>query len=158
MGEERARLGLHCLSNRARYSCGVPDENKRETADALMRSAELEFERERARWQRDHEKHRFIRLLSFSFFSFVILGALVALFLALSRANEMRNDRAASRLPSPIPHLNPLPEGEGADERFADGHADAKAAGQTGTVRLHLGNRFTEPYNLLAKYYCCRLH
>jgi hypothetical protein len=79
----------------------VPDEDKRETAEELMRAAELEFAAERARWERAREKGRLIRLLSFSFLSLVVLGCLVALFLALSRANEMRSQRPSSPVPSP---------------------------------------------------------
>jgi hypothetical protein len=79
----------------------VPDEDKDETVEAVLHSAELEFAAERARWARDREKHRLIRLLSFSFLSLVVLGGLVALFLALSRANEMHSQRPSSPIPSP---------------------------------------------------------
>jgi hypothetical protein len=94
-------VGLHCREKRAGYCCGVPEEDKRETADAFMRSAELEFAAERARWERDRAKHRLIRLLSFSFLSLVVLGGLVALFLVLSRANEVRRARPSRPAPSP---------------------------------------------------------
>src|SRR5438067_4269135 len=40
--EQRLALRLHCLPKRPRYSCGMPDEDKPETADALMRAIELE--------------------------------------------------------------------------------------------------------------------
>jgi hypothetical protein len=79
----------------------VPEEDKRETADSFLRSAEMEFAAERARWERDREKHRLVRLLSFSFLSLVVLGGLVALFLAFSRANEMRSHGPPSPTPSP---------------------------------------------------------
>jgi hypothetical protein len=66
-----------------------------------MRLVEQELDWERMRWQRNREKQRTIRLLSFSFLSLVIFGSLVALVLALSRANELRGERGL--LPSPSP-------------------------------------------------------
>lgn len=74
----------------------MPPEDKRERADALMRAVEIELAQKRARWNRDREKHRTVRLLSFSFLSLVILAALIALFLMLSRANQIRSDRTLS--------------------------------------------------------------
>jgi hypothetical protein len=66
-----------------------------------MRLVEQELDWERMRWQRNREKQRTIRLLSFSFLSLVIFGSLVALVLALSRANELRGERGLSPSPSP---------------------------------------------------------
>jgi hypothetical protein len=107
VGKKRTALRLHCRGKTARYSCGVTPEDKGESPDALMRSVEQQLTQERLRWEREREKHRVIRLLSFSFLSLVILGALVALFLALSRANEMRGNRDLSRSPTPTPQSFP---------------------------------------------------
>lgn len=92
----------------ARYFGEVAEEDKREPAETFMRSVELEFEQKRARWERDRARHRAIRLISFSAISVLILAALVALFLAFSRANEMRSTRSPAKLsgspaPSPFP-------------------------------------------------------
>jgi hypothetical protein len=51
VSEEPSVLGLHWLRKTARYSCGVPQENKEETPDALMRSIENELAEKRARWR-----------------------------------------------------------------------------------------------------------
>jgi hypothetical protein len=102
---------LDCIEceKRARYSCDVPEEDKRETADALIGRVEQELSEKRQAWQRDREKQRTICLLSFSFLSLVILAALIALFLMLSRANEMRNERSSlpSGTASPSPQSAP---------------------------------------------------
>ena len=81
----------------------MPEEDKRETPEALIRRVEQELAEKRAGWQRDREKQRTLRLLSFSFLSLIILAALIALFLVLSRANEMREERRPSRASTGVP-------------------------------------------------------
>jgi hypothetical protein len=78
----------------------VPDKDKRETAEAFIRSIEVELTAKRARWERNRERHRAIRLISFSLLSLVILAALLALWFTMSRANEMREERHPSPSPS----------------------------------------------------------
>jgi hypothetical protein len=103
VSEERSALGLHWFRKTARYSCGVPEEDKEETSDALMRSIEIELAEKRTRWQRDREKYRLVRLLAFSFLSLVIIAGLVVLFLIFSRAGELRHPRA-----TPTPNSFPV--------------------------------------------------
>jgi hypothetical protein len=85
----------------------VSEENKRETAEAFIRSIETELAERRARWERDRERRQAIRLISFSFLSLVILGALLALWLTFSRANEVRSERHLS--PSASASASPRP-------------------------------------------------
>ena len=80
----------------------MPDEDKRETADALMRSVEQELALKRQQWQRDRQKQHSGRLVFFSLLSLLILAALIALFFVLTRANEMREQRAR-----PVINTNP---------------------------------------------------
>jgi heme/copper-type cytochrome/quinol oxidase subunit 3 len=89
-----------------RYSCAVPEEDKDETADALVRTIEQELAAKRLEWERDRGKQRSVRLLAFSFLSLVIFGGLLALFFVLSRANEIREQQ-----PKPSPTPLPLPIG-----------------------------------------------
>ena len=85
----------------------MPDEDKPETADALMRAIELELAQKRRGWEREREKFRTLRLLSFSFVSLVILGVLLALFVFFSRAGEMRNQRSRPAVEVASPHSSP---------------------------------------------------
>jgi hypothetical protein len=85
----------------------VPDEDKRETADAFLRSIELELAGKRARRERDRERHRTIRLLSFSFLSLVILAALLVLWFTFSRANEMPGEHHPSPGATASPRSSP---------------------------------------------------
>jgi hypothetical protein len=85
----------------------VSEENKRETAEAFIRSIEVELAGKRARRERDRERRQAIRLISFSFLSLVILGALLALWFTFSRANEVRSERRLS--PSPSASASPRP-------------------------------------------------
>lgn len=87
----------------------MPEEDKRESSDPLLRSLDLEFAQKRGLWERDREKQRTIRLLAFSFLSLVILAALVALFLVFSRANEMREERTSSPSATAIPSPQSFP-------------------------------------------------
>ncbi|MGI9114510.1 MAG: hypothetical protein ACR2FX_05655 [Chthoniobacterales bacterium] len=81
----------------------MPEEDKRETDDALMRSIEQELEAKRQQWERAREKQRNVRMLAFSFLSLVIMGGLMALFFVFSRANEVWEQRALSPSATPIP-------------------------------------------------------
>jgi cytoskeletal protein RodZ len=85
----------------------VSEENKRETAEAFIRSIEVELAGKRARRKRDRERRQAIRLISFSFLSLVILGALLALWFTFSRANEVRSERRPS--PSSSASASPRP-------------------------------------------------
>jgi hypothetical protein len=72
--------------------------------DEGMRALENEFAAKRAEWQRNREKFRLLRLLSFSLLSLVIIGGLIAFSVVFTRVNEIRDERLAlSPSPSPSP-------------------------------------------------------
>ena len=78
------------------------DKNK---ADAeITRSLETEFAEQRAEWQRNREKFRLLRLLSFSLLSLVIIGGLIAFSIIFTRVNEIRDER---HVLSPSPTASP---------------------------------------------------
>jgi len=71
-------------------------EEKDTSAEALARTLELELAQKRLHWQRDREKYRTLRVLSFGFLFIIILAGLVAFFFFFSRTNEMREQRPQS--------------------------------------------------------------
>ena len=80
------------------------DTDKGKADDETMRSLETEFAAKRAEWQRNREKFRLLRLLSFSLLSLVIIGGLIAFSVVFTRVNEIRDERLAlSPSPSPSP-------------------------------------------------------
>ena len=80
------------------------DTDKGKADDETMRSLETEFAAKRAEWQRNREKFRLLRLLSFSLLSLVIIGGLIAFFAVFARVNEIRDERHAL---SPSPSASP---------------------------------------------------
>jgi hypothetical protein len=76
-------------------------EEKDTNAEALARALELELAQKRLHWQRDREKYRTLRVLSFGFLFIVILAGLIAFFFFFSRTNGTREQR-----------LQPLPAAE----------------------------------------------
>ena len=83
----------------------VPDDtDKGKADDETMRSLETEFAAKRAEWQRNREKFRLLRLLSFSLLSLVIIGGLIAFFVVFARVNEIRDERHGL---SPSPTASP---------------------------------------------------
>jgi len=80
------------------------DTDKGKADDETMRSLETEFAAKRAEWQRNREKFRLLRLLSFSLLSLVIIGGLIAFFALFTRVNEIRDERHAL---SPSPSASP---------------------------------------------------
>ena len=79
-------------------------EEKNTHAEALARALELELTQKRLHWQRDREKYRTLRVLSFGFLFVIILAGLIALFFFFSRTNEMREQRPQ---PSPAAEESP---------------------------------------------------
>ena len=79
----------------------MPDDTGK-ADDETIRALESEFAAKRAEWQRNGEKFRLLRLLSFSFISLVIIGGLIAFSVVINRVNEIRDDRL-DRSPSPSP-------------------------------------------------------
>ena len=73
-------------------------EEKDTSAEALTRALELELAQKRLHWQRDREKYRTMRVLSFGFLFIIILAGLIAFFFFFSRTNGMRDQR-----PQPSP-------------------------------------------------------
>ena len=69
------------------------DTDKGKADDETMRSLETEFAAKRAEWQRNREKFRLLRLLSFSLLSLVIIGGLIAFSIIFTRVNEVRDER-----------------------------------------------------------------
>ena len=65
-------------------------EEKDTSAEALARALELELAQKRLHWQRDREKYRTLRVLSFGLLFVIILAGLIAIFFFFSRTNEMR--------------------------------------------------------------------
>jgi hypothetical protein len=76
-------------------------EEKDISAEALARALELELAQKRLHWQRDREKYRTLRVLSFGFLFIVILAGLIAFFFFFSRTNGMREQ---------VPQLSPSAE------------------------------------------------
>ena len=74
-------------------------EQKDTSAEALARALELELAQKRLHWQRDREKYRTLRVLSFGFLFVIILAGLIAFFFFFSRTNEMREQPPQ---PSPV--------------------------------------------------------
>jgi len=85
------------------YSFGVPKEEGK-AEEELMRALELELAQKRFRWQRDREKYRTLRLLSFSFLSLVILAGVAGLFFFFTRAKDAREQHAATPAPALSAH------------------------------------------------------
>ena len=79
-------------------------EEKNTHAEALTRALELELAQKRLHWQRDREKYRTLRVLSFGFLFVIILAGLIALFFFFSRTNDMREQR-----PQPSPAVEESP-------------------------------------------------
>jgi len=73
-------------------------EEKDTSAEALARALELELAQRRLHWQRDREKYRTLRVLSFGFLFVIILAGLIAFFFFFSRTNGMHEQR-----PQPSP-------------------------------------------------------
>ena len=73
-------------------------EEKNTSAEALARALELELVQKRLHWQRDREKYRTLRGLSFGFLFIIILAGLIAFFFFFLRTNGMREQR-----PQPSP-------------------------------------------------------
>jgi len=71
-------------------------EEKDPSAEALARALELELTQKRLHWQRDREKYRTVRVLSFGFLFIIILAGLIAFFFFFSRTNEMREQHPQS--------------------------------------------------------------
>ena len=93
------------LPKPGRYSSAVlEDMDQGKADDDTVRSLETEFAAKRAEWQRNREKFRLLRLLSFSLLSLVIIGGLIAFSIIFTRVNEMRDERHAL---SPSPTLSP---------------------------------------------------
>ena len=82
----------------------LEDIDKGKADDDTVRSLETEFAAKRTEWQRNREKFRLLRLLSFSLLSLVIIGGLIAFSVIFTRVNEMRDERHAL---SPSPTLSP---------------------------------------------------
>jgi flagellar basal body-associated protein FliL len=70
----------------------------------LARALELELAQKRLHWQRDREKYRTLRVLSFGFLFVIILAGLIAFFFFFSRTNEMHEQRPQ---PSPAAEESP---------------------------------------------------
>ena len=73
-------------------------EEKNTSAEALAHALELELAQKRLHWQRDREKYRTMRVLSFGFLFIIILAGLIAFFFFFSCTNGMRDQR-----PQPSP-------------------------------------------------------
>jgi hypothetical protein len=81
----------------------MPEEKDKST-EALARALELELTQKRLHWQRDREKYRTLRVLSFGFLFIIILAGLVAFFFFFSHTNGMREQRLQ---PSPATEESP---------------------------------------------------
>ena len=79
-------------------------EEKDTSAEALARALELELAQKRQHWQRDREKYRTLRVLSFGFLLMIILAGLIAFFFFFSRTNEMREQGPQSSPAAESPH------------------------------------------------------
>jgi len=80
----------------------LEDTDKNKADGEITRSLETEFAAKRAEWQRNREKFRLLRLLSFSLLSLVIIGGLIAFSIIFTRVNEIREGGTCSH-----PHLRP---------------------------------------------------
>jgi hypothetical protein len=78
-------------------------EEKETSAEALARALELELAQKRLHWQRDREKYRTLRVLSFGFLFIVILAGLIAFFF-FSRTNGVREQRPQPSPATESPH------------------------------------------------------
>ena len=78
-------------------------EEKNTSAEALARALELELAQKRLHWQRDREKYRTLRVLSFAFLFIVILAGLIGFFFFFSRAKDVRDQNPAAS-PALSPH------------------------------------------------------
>ena len=74
------------------------------SAEALARALELELAQKRLHWQRDREKYRTLRVLSFGFLFVIILAGLIAFFFFFSRTNGMREQRPQPSPAAESPH------------------------------------------------------
>jgi hypothetical protein len=74
----------------------VLEEDKSKAADSMMRAIEAELAQKRVLWQRQREKQRALRVLSFSFLSLLVLGVLLAVLFFFSHDDEMRGPRVPS--------------------------------------------------------------
>jgi hypothetical protein len=79
-------------------------EEKDTSAEALARALELELAQKRLHWQRDREKYRTLRVLSFGFLFVIILAGLIAFFFFFSRTNEMREQPPQPSPAAESPH------------------------------------------------------
>ena len=80
------------------------DKNKAESSDELVRSVEFEMAAKRREWQRNRDKFRTLRVLSFSLLSLIIVGTIIALLVIFTRLNEAREER---KVFSPSPTISP---------------------------------------------------
>jgi F0F1-type ATP synthase assembly protein I len=80
--------------------------NKAESRDELARSVEFEMAAKRREWQRNRDKFRTLRVLSFSLLSLIIVGAIIGLFVIFARLNEARGEGSAV---SPSSTVSPQP-------------------------------------------------
>lgn len=78
-------------------------DDKGQAAEEFSRVLEIELAAKRAAWQREREKHRVVRVLSFSFLSVVIIGALIAFLFIFSRMNEAHEQRSQPAAASTSP-------------------------------------------------------
>jgi len=79
-------------------------EEKDTSAEALARALELELAQKRLHWQRDREKYRTLRVLSFAFLFIIILAGLIGFFFFFSRTNGMREQRSQPSSAVESPH------------------------------------------------------
>jgi hypothetical protein len=79
-------------------------EEKDESTEALAHALELELAQKRLHWQRDREKYRTLRVLSFGFLFVIILAGLIAFFFFFSRTTEMREQRPQPSPAAESPH------------------------------------------------------
>jgi hypothetical protein len=79
-------------------------EEKDASAEALAHALELELAQKRLHWQRDREKYRTLRVLSFGFLFVIILAGLIAFFFFFSRTTEMREQRPQPSPAAESPH------------------------------------------------------
>jgi hypothetical protein len=84
--------------------------NRAESSDELAPSVEFEMGAKRREWQRNRDKFRTLRVLSFSLLSLIIVGAIIGLFVIFARLNEARGERnAVSPSPTVAPQPSPPP-------------------------------------------------
>jgi hypothetical protein len=109
-GAREVPVGLPSGCQR-RYSSAMRDRNNRaESSDELAPSVEFEMAAKRREWQRNRDKFRTLRVLSFSLLSLIIVGAIIGLFVIFARLNEARGERnAVSPSPTVAPQPSPPP-------------------------------------------------